>query len=327
MTELTEKARSTAMTILAINNFLTPVMTQAYTPMVPLYGVRTLGISVNVVGFVFGVLTGASVASFAVMGKALKHMPVHRLLQYDYAVRIVSGIVYLWSIYASLSIKVTSERADGFLPNTSLALVLLFVSRFLYGLTLNSFGVSSIWAGARMPEPAKSVGFLNMLVALGVTTGAALSSTLAQIFEDERMMYATPGLLTILLGAFVFALIECMDDGGMLPQAPPPAAGGATAVLSAEAKEKQRIVGVVVTAVCINVFAVCVSGLSGFEALMPLVFYDGYGLDAHGQLPLWLVFSGVAIVVNLSIPVRARMNAGECGSLCTTLLCDAHAIA
>ena len=63
-----------AFIILAFNNFLTPVMTQSYTPIVPLFATVTLEIWVYRLGLVFAALTFFSMVSFVLMQPLLKVM-------------------------------------------------------------------------------------------------------------------------------------------------------------------------------------------------------------------------------------------------------------
>ena len=82
---------------------------------------------------------------------------VRSLLLCDYVMRILSGVVYIGSV----------ERAYHD-PEGGLALILLFLSRITYGITLHSFGVSSIWAGVRMASPAKPVAILMLSLMLSL---------------------------------------------------------------------------------------------------------------------------------------------------------------
>ena len=53
--KLSASARSATYRVLALNNVITPILTQSYTPIVPLYAVDFLDISLGTLGVVFAV--------------------------------------------------------------------------------------------------------------------------------------------------------------------------------------------------------------------------------------------------------------------------------
>ena len=292
---LDEAGIKRALYILGANNLLTPIMTQGFTPIVPLYATLILYISVYTLGLVFAALTFFSLVSFVLMAPLLKCMSVREVLILDYVVRIVSGFVYLLSV----------ERANHD-PEGGLALPLLFLSRVVYGITLNSFGISSVWAGVRVPvvDRGKTVATLNALITVGITLGPAVSSAIAGQFMDPYTQDSVPGYMTVVISVAVLAMIFfCLDDGGKLP-APPPAkpVDESSAEKAAEEKEKQRVIGIVVCVACTSATTVCIASMSGFESLMSLIMLEAYGLDAAKQAPYWTFFGIFSLFTSFTVP-------------------------
>lgn len=297
--QLSDDAVRKAVWVLYLNNVLTPVATQAYTPSVPLFATLTLHISVYTLGLVFATLTVCSLVSFSIMAPLLKHFTVRQILLGDYAVRIFSGVLYMLSVKYGF--------AEG--ASSTLALPLLFASRLVYGITLNSFGISSVWAGVRvgMADRATTVTRMNGLVALGITLGPSISSALAGLFKEELIQMAIPALITLTTSVLMFLLILNFDDGGMLPSSPAPKAAAGAGVDAEKAasddKERQRVVTIVATGVCVSLVSICIASMSGIEALMSLMMYDGYGWDAAEQTPLWVYFGLNSVVSVFLVPL------------------------
>ena len=191
-------------------------------------------------------------------------------------------------------------------PDSALALPLLFLSRFVYGITLNSFAIPSLWAGVHVPmlEKAKVTALFNGLVSIGVTTGPTIGSVVASVLPKE-LSASSPGFVTVVGSIGMLLLLAIfLDDtsGGKLPAAPKKASGEEQQ-LSSEEKEKETKLLTILQAVNVNLGAICLSCMSGFEALMGLMMYEGYGWDAAEQVPFWLLFSISAVVCNLSMPM------------------------
>lgn len=145
------------LTVLAVCNFVTPLDTQAPTPLIPLLVTDELGLSVTTVGKIFTVLTCSAMVSFLMILQLAKVFSPRRMLLADFAVRMVSGVAYCLAL---------RERSAWTIP-------MLYLSRFLYGITLNSFAMPGIWIGARTvpsERPTRVAGMMAML-SLGIILG------------------------------------------------------------------------------------------------------------------------------------------------------------
>ena len=267
-----EAARSRCFALCCLGNFLTPIATQAYTPILPLFLKVAQGSEVTTVGYVFTIKFFMSLLSFGAMLPLLKAYSMRSVLIFDYIARLVSGALYIASVQY--------HHAD------SWGLPLLFASRVLYGMTLHSFGLPIIWAGVRLPEDQRGaqVAVLNALVALGIIIGPSIASVLCSLFTDEFMGYASPGYTTLALSAVLLGLTCAVDDGGVLPTNPP------HAVPVDVAEEMQRVAKTMKLAGGVNSFLMMMTALAGFEAMFSILLYDGYGLIQREQTSVWAFF-------------------------------------
>ena len=85
-----------------------------------------------------------------------------------------------------------AEKSESTLP-------LMYLSRFLYGITLNSFALPPVWIAVRMPPAerpatiAKVMAGLSLAVILGPSVGALLAKLGATDWEG----YGMPGYYTM----------------------------------------------------------------------------------------------------------------------------------
>ena len=172
--------------VLGIGNMLTPLDTQAPTPLLPLLITDELALPVAVVGRVFSSMTLAAMLSFIMIMPLAKCISPRKLLMYDFSVRLVSGFFYTAALWG--------DAPHG---NT---LPLLYVSRFLYGVTLNSFALPAIWIACRMPAEERPARITAMQAALtlGIILGPTWGSTMASFMPTDWKGYAMPGYFTIL---------------------------------------------------------------------------------------------------------------------------------
>ena len=181
--------------VLGIGNMLTPLDTQAPTPLLPLLITEELSLPVAVVGQVFSAMTLAAMISFVMIMPLSKCLSPRTLLLGDFALRLVSGCFYTAALW-------------GDAPH-SLVLPLLYVSRFLYGVTLNSFALPSIWIACRMPvdeRPAR-ITAMQAALTLGIILGPTWGSTMASLMPTDWQGYATPGYFTIANCAVLLGLV------------------------------------------------------------------------------------------------------------------------
>ena len=148
-------------------NFFTPLDTQAYNPILPLQLRLELGAPYTTVGYVFSTLTFSSMLSFVIMPKLCKQFSTRQILLGDFMVRFVSGAIYVFAMVLPIG--------------HWLALPLIYLSRFLFGITLNSFAFPPAWIGVRCPQEQKQqkVMLAQMALSLGIVFGPSWGSLMA----------------------------------------------------------------------------------------------------------------------------------------------------
>ena len=312
---LSEASRTKTIAIFALGNFITPICTQAYTPILPLYIKVVAGHTVSTIGFVFTIKFFCSFISFGLIPVLVKQFPVKSILLIDYAVRIVSGCFYVAAVQLH--------------HNDRWAMPLLYISRITYGATLHSFGLPTVWCGARIPLETRAtiVAGFNAVVGIGITFGPPLASIFAGCFSDELMGYASPGYTTIALSLILMALTLGIDDGGLLPAVAPPSATAADADQTAA---NERLADRMSRAVCISSFLIMMGALSGFESMLSIMLYDGYDQEQRNQLGTWGVFallsltSGVAATVLIQKCNTAQLITAAAIQSCSLSLAGLH---
>lgn len=161
----------TCLKVMFMSNLLTPLDTQAPTPLLPLLLTVDLEMPIVVVGRVFATLTCAALISFGLLLPLSKCMSPRSILLFDFGLRFVSGITYTLAVWQP--------------GGTESTIYLVYLSRFLYGLTLNSFALPAAWIGVRLPtadRPAK-IAAMQAFLALGIVFGP-VRQTMAHIDID-----------------------------------------------------------------------------------------------------------------------------------------------
>lgn len=113
----------------------------------------------------------------------------------DCVIRTFSGVAYVLSIQLR-------DNAGG--------LVFLSISRFTYGITLNSFAIPTAWAGVYLPaeDKAAKVALLNGLVAIGIHIGPPFDSMLAANILPGRMLgFESTGYATVIISSLVLVAL------------------------------------------------------------------------------------------------------------------------
>lgn len=163
--------------VLGVSNFLTPLDTQAPTPLIPLLITEGMGLHIDIVGRVFATLTVSSMCSFIMIMPLSKCLTPRAILLSMFTVRLVSGIAYFFAL---------RENGDLTLP-------LIYVSRAIYGLSLNTFALPAIWIACRMPadERPKKVTQMQGALMLGIVLGPSWGATLAAFMPTDWAGYAS----------------------------------------------------------------------------------------------------------------------------------------
>ena len=172
--------------VLGIANMLTPLDTQAPTPLLPLLITEELALPVAIVGRVFSSMTLAAMVSFIMIMPLSKCVSPRTLLLGDFTIRLISGLFYTAALWGDAPRGAT--------------LPLLYVSRVLYGVTLNSFALPSIWIACRMPADERPARITAMQAALtlGIILGPTWGSTMASFMPTDWKGYATAGWFMII---------------------------------------------------------------------------------------------------------------------------------
>ena len=312
--DLSEKQIDQCVSTILFSQILTPVLTQSYTPITPLLLHVSLGQPYQMVGWIYFVQMIGTFISFAAMQSLLQKYSVRTVLLGDYVVRIFAGLLWVAGVSAALP--------------SWLQLPLLFASRFVFGLTLNSFAVPNPWGAIRIPVDVRpaTVAKIGNFVGLGITLGPPIGDGVAALGKmaglDEMSRYALVGWMTVAASLYLILLTRsAFPDHSVLPSKPPPKAQGG----SAEEEKSQRCCCCVTLTMHQLVFALVawtqltMTGglLAGFESTMSLQMYASYGWDVDQSLLGWVPFALSAIwVTAILIPYLIdRLNNPQLGVL------------
>lgn len=267
------------MMVLTISQILTPLDTQAPTPLLPVLITIDLNESVHVVGGVFASVTFASLVSFAMLQPLTKCMSPKKILMFDFSLRFLSGLVYCAALFVVGGTKYTIR--------------LLYASRLLYGLTLNSFAIPNAWVGVRLQQAKRPAAIASMsaMLGMGITLGPVMGAMIASILPTTWSGYQATGYFTLLESAFMFVMVvRHFDDDTLFPQAPKPSDASEVSQQDAEAA---RTIQFIIHAAAICSCLWMMGAMAGFETLMGLALYHSYGLNSRrswiGFLPIGLV--------------------------------------
>ena len=149
-----------------ITNFLTPITTQSYMPIIPLLLTEDYDEPIRRVGQIFFVMAFGSFLSFMLMHPLLSRFATKSVLKCDFAVRSVAGLIWVYALWDS--IKASEPYSAAPRPGLLGTVPLLFLSRFLFGLTLNSFALSAPRAGGRVKHDDKPAALAQLQAAIGL---------------------------------------------------------------------------------------------------------------------------------------------------------------
>jgi len=264
---------SSCLAALGICNFLTPLDTQAPTALVPLLITEALGQRVAVVGRVFAALTLSSMVSMIAIMPLSSMLSPRKILLSMFVLRFTSGVAYVMAMQ----------------NNDENTLYGLYLSRVLYGLSLMTFAMPSIWISTRLPvdeRPAKITAMQGALT-LGIVLGPSWGAFMASFAPTDWIGYSMPGYWT-LVECTVSFIVVCawFNDNEMLPQSPE------TAPTTEADVEKARVSKVTLRACMFMSFMVTMGFMAGFETLMGLAVFNSYGWGPReAGLRAWVPFA------------------------------------
>ena len=267
--------------VLAMGNLLTPLDTQAPTPLLPLLITVDLNDSITAVGRVFAALTMAALISFGLLLPLSKAMSPKSILLLDYSVRLVSGLVYSAALITP--------------GGHSYSLTLLYASRFLYGLTLNTFAMPSAWIGVRMPVDKRAAMIANMagVLGLGIVFGPVWGSVLASMMPTKWLGYQSTGIFTLVECCIMLVMVQLVfDDTEKLPT---PKKIDESSMSRADRDEASKV-KFITHAAAFSSLLLTMGLMAGFETLMSLAVYHSYGWDSKQALRAWLPFGACVLV-------------------------------
>ena len=270
--------------VLGISNLLTPLDTQAPTPLLPLMLTEDMGYAVEVVGDVFATLTFSSMLSFMLIIVLTKHLSPRALLLGDYVLRLISGIAYFIALR----------------EKSSLTMPFLYISRCLYGLSLNTFALPAIWIATRMPveERPKRITAMQAALTMGIVLGPSWGSAMAAFMPTAWQGYATPGYFTLFECSLLLGIIYAwFDDTELLPTSKPP-----EAKQTPDELEKERNATKIIAVCCWGSFCATMGLMAGFETLMGLGLYHSFDWDAKEAIRAWGPFALVTFVAYATAP-------------------------
>jgi MFS family permease len=189
---------------------------------------------------------------------------------------------------------------------------LLYLCRFLHGLTLGTPAIAMAWANLRLAD-AERLPFIatnGMCISIGVVFGPVVGSLLSLPLATLERESAARGVWTLLVSAASFVLVgSSFPDQSVLTsdgtaQPPPPGAEreqGAPVAGSPRAGVVSMLLGF--------------SFLSSLEAMLvegivTLLFYDNYGWRPDDLLYAYLAIGiGSMVAGALNVAVQTRVNA------------------
>ena len=309
--ELTPAQVKRSITTVLISQILTPVLTQSYTPIMPLLVHVTLEQPYHMVGWIYCVQMIGTFISFAAMQPLLGRYSVRTILLVDYSVRIVAGLLWVLGVLAPLS--------------GGMRLVILFTSRFVFGLTLNSFAVVNPWGAIRVPVDirAVTVAKITTFVALGIAVGPPLGDGVAAAAKlmgvGEMGQFAVIGAVTVLVSILLIVLtVFGFPDTAVLPIKPPPTAADGEADDQGAKCCGRSLTMPQLLFVLVAWSQLTVTGavLAGFESTMSLQMYSAYGWDVDTAMLGWLPFALASIwQMAILLPfMMDRLNAPQLGT-------------
>lgn len=287
-----------------ICNFLTPITTQSYMPIIPFLLTVEYDEHVSLVGFFFSALAIGSFASFMVMPILLTHFRTKRILMADFAIRCIAAIIWVYALWNSAEYSKTDTLAT--LPST---VPLLLASRLLFGLTLNSFAIADPWIASRMEndEMPSAMALAGSAISLGVMLGPMVGIGIVSVVKvagyDAMLGYMVVGWFTVWLSLVqLLIIIHFFKDETILA---PSDSDATTTDPDSKARDERvvtsnyyptaKFVGkLVIVSSFTNSFAI----LAGFESTLTLQVRQAYGWSLAESMYAWGPMAVFGLVFN-----------------------------
>ena len=293
---------------LQISNFLTPITTQSYLPVIPLLLTEDLDEPIKRVGQVFFVLAFGSFFSFVLMKPLLGTIKTKYILMNNFFVRSIAGLIWVYAVWRAS--EYGPGGTTGAVPGPSGTVPLIIGSRFLYGLTLNSFAISQPWIGTKMDNDAKPTALAQSqaMVGLGIMVGPVVGIGVAALASTSMGGYLYIGWFTVILSIFQLLVTSrlFLDDTVLAPggeEKPDEVRDRRNAALTAnEYYETAKFVGALSI---VQMFLSMAAFFSGFESTLTLQVKTAYGwtlgesMYAWGPMAFFGLFFGAVVVPKL----------------------------
>ena len=130
-----DRVQSTLQSLL-ITTFLTPITTQSYMPIIPLLLTSDFSEPITRVGQLFFTLAFGSSISFILMGPLLSRFKTRHVLMADFFVRTGAGLIWVYAVQSAMNAAAENDAPAAPLSGPLGTVPLLFLSRFMFGLTL-----------------------------------------------------------------------------------------------------------------------------------------------------------------------------------------------
>lgn len=281
--------------ILGLANLLTPLDTQAPTPIIPVLFTEDLEMTVRTVGALFATMTCGALISFGMLFPMAKRLSPQQILLFDYALRFASGLVYLSAL----------SNPGGH----SWTVPMMFVARFMYGLTLNSFALPTAWIGVRMPatDRPNAVVAVSALLGLGIAFGPVLGATLASVMPTPWAGYRSMGYFTLCESAFIWLVVLTQfDDKEVMPTAKKD-----EDEKNGKSDSSSEVQFIIMASVWASFF-LTMGQMAGFEALFGVAILQSYGWREASALPPWVTFGLVIMSAYISFkPLTDNFNTAK----------------
>lgn len=284
--------------MMKFNQILTPLTTQSYLPVAPLLITVGLQESPQVFGQMIATTTCGIVIAFLGMIPLLSVLSTKQVLLSSYSLRILAG--FLWMVPLCFNV------------GDAATMPLLFVSRFLFGLSLISFALPMAWIGVRMQveDRPRNVAIMGGLIRLGIILGPPVGILIADLAPKgaplnlqlqglDTFAYASVGLFTIFVAFFLLILCFLFFDDDKLLTVDNP---------NEEHRPLSRETKLIVVFNIISVFAFHLAFLAGFESTMTLQMYAAYEWGFHNSLQAWIPFALFSFVFSIIIIPAAIEN-------------------
>jgi len=268
--------------------FLTPIATQSFAPVLALAVTNFVQGTTTQVGYAFAILVSFSVvASLAFI--RIKAGSTRTLLMGAFLLRAISGVVYCLSFL------------------TPAPIFFIYVSRAMHGLSLYTFAIPPAWVALRLPraEAVRWTVKLYGVVPLGIVCGPVFGSVLSVVMPTPLLKYSSPGLVTVVTSCFLlFATFVVFDDDDTLSN---PSRSSKQAELPARA----------IWVAFVTSFFFSLGYMGALESTLSLVVFKKYQADESQSLGVWSTFmlsnvTGFVVAANFQRHVSLLVLAWVC---------------